>query len=80
MLDTALAKLTELTEQLVEKNSLIQAENMKLKTQYEELESSTANLKEDNESLQLEALEQEEKQADVLNKVNALLNRLQPAE
>lgn len=80
MLDAALNKLSQFTEQLIEKNTLTEQKNEQLQAQYDALQQSINSLKEENESLQLEALEQEEKQTAVIDKVNELLTRLQPAE
>ena len=77
MLEAALNKLSTLAEQLVEKNTLIQEENDTLKSQFSDLQGSVDNLKEENEALQLEALEQEEHQSATLSKINELLTRLQ---
>ncbi|MEW6996696.1 DUF904 domain-containing protein [Colwelliaceae bacterium BS250] len=77
MLEAALNKLSNLAEQLVEKNTLIQEENDTLKSKFSELEGSVDRLKEENEALQLEALEQEEHQSATLSKINELLTRLQ---
>ncbi|MDG1733065.1 MAG: DUF904 domain-containing protein [Thalassotalea sp.] len=80
MLDAALNKLSQFTEQLIEKNTLVEQKNEQLQTQYDDLQQTLNSLKEENESLQLEALEQEEKQTAVIDKVNELLTRLQPAQ
>lgn len=77
MLEAALNKLSNLAEQLVDKNTLIQQEHDTLKSQFSELEGAVNSLKEENEALLLEALEQEERQASTLSQINALLTRLQ---
>jgi len=77
MLDTALPKLEQLIEQLIEKNSTLNADVTRLNTQNEELASQVKQLEDDNENLQLDALEQEEKHASTLSKINSIVGRLE---
>ncbi len=77
MLDTALPKLEQLIEQLIEKNSALNENIIRLNSQNEELASQVKQLEDDNENLQLEALEQEEKHAGTLSKINAIVGRLE---
>ena len=77
MLETALPKLEQLIEQLLVKNQSLQQDVTRLTEQNEQLNNKFSSLTEENETLQLEALEQEEKHDSTLNKINALLGRLE---
>jgi len=77
MLDTALPKLEQLIEQLIVKNTALSQDVTRLSTQNEELASQVKQLEDDSEILQLEALEQEEKHASTLSKINAIVGRLE---
>jgi len=77
MLDTALPKLEQLIEQLIEKNTALTADVNRLNSQNETLENQVKQLEDDSENMQLEALEQEEKHASTLSKINAIVGRLE---
>ncbi len=77
MLETALPKLEQLIEQLLDKNQSLRQDVANINQQNEQLNTKLSELTDENEILQLEALEQEEKHASTLNKINALLGRLE---
>jgi len=77
MLDTALPKLEQLIDQLIEKNTALSADVTRLNSQNEELASQVKQLEDDSETMQLEALEQEEQHASTLSKINAIVGRLE---
>ena len=63
MINNALEQLSQLTEQLIDKNALLAKQYSDLESEHLELKNSIEGIKEENETLQLEALEQEEKQS-----------------
>jgi hypothetical protein len=73
MLENTLPQLEQLIEQIIEKNN-------HLKSQVAELEQQKSVLVEENEMLQLEALEGEEKQKQTSTVLTNLLNKLQSVE
>ncbi len=77
MLETALPKLEQLIEQLLVKNQSLQQDISSLNEQNEQLNAKFREVADENEILQLDALEQEEKHNTTLNKINALLGRLE---
>lgn len=77
MLETALPKLEQLIEQLLVKNQSLQQDIANLNEKNQQLSTDFKALSDENETLQLEALEQEEKHNSTLNKINALLGRLE---
>jgi|GEM_PF-319641 len=84
MLDTAFQKIEQLVDKLLEKNAALNAqidtltqEKEQLSQEKDQLSSQLSRLNDDSETLQLEALEQEEKQSELLVKVNALLGRIE---
>jgi len=77
MLNTALPKLEQLIEQLIEKNTALNADVTRLNSQNEELASQVKQLEDDSETMQLEALEQEEQHASTLSKINEIVGRLE---
>jgi cell division protein ZapB len=72
MLENTLPQLEQLIEQTIENNN-------QLKKQVGELQEQKDKLAEENELLQLEALENEEKQIQTATDLNRLLSRLQAA-
>ncbi|MDP2560408.1 DUF904 domain-containing protein [Psychrobium sp. 1_MG-2023] len=80
MLNSALPKLEQLIEQLIVKNSSLSQDLAQAASQNEELAQQVKQLEDDNETLQLEALEQEEKHAATLEKINAIVGRLEQEE
>jgi len=77
MLETALPKLEQHIEKLLEKNQSLQQDVASLNQQNEQLQSQLQLLSDESETLQLEALEQEEKHTTTLSKINTLLSRLE---
>jgi FtsZ-binding cell division protein ZapB len=73
MLENTLPQLEQLIEQLIEKNT-------SLKIEVSELKEQKLALADENEMLQLEALESEEKQRHAKGAVDNLLNKLQSAQ
>jgi len=73
MLENTLPQLEQLIEQIIEKNN-------HLKSQVAELEKQKLVLVEENEMLQLEALEGEEKQKQTSTVLANLLDKLQSVE
>lgn len=70
MLENTLPQLEKLIEDIIEKNSL-------LEKQVAELEKQKLALMEENETLQLDALEGEEKQKQTSDVLASLLDKLQ---
>lgn len=77
MSDSALPKLEQLIEQLIAKNASQNEEISRLVGQNEVLASQIKQLEDDNETLQLEALEQEESHSATISKINAIVGRLE---
>ena len=77
MLETALPKLEQLIEQLLVKNQSLHQDVAQMNEQQTLLNTKVQELTDENEILQLEALEQEEKHSSTLDKINALLGRLE---
>lgn len=73
MKENTLPQLEQLIEQIIAKNKL-------LKSQVAELELQKSMLVDENEMLQLEALEGEEKQKQTNNVLTSLLGKLQSVE
>jgi len=73
MLENTLPQLEQLIEQIIEKNK-------RLKSQVAELEQQKTILTDENEMLQLEALEGEEKQKQTNIVLTNLLDKLQSVE
>ena len=72
MLENTLPQLEQLIEDIIEKNN-------RLKSQVAELEQQKSVLIDENETLQLEALEGEEKQKQTNDVLTNLLGKLQSA-
>ncbi len=68
MLETTLSQLEQLVGELVEQNRVLSENNTALSTQL-------AQAKEENESLQLSLMEQEEKQTSTVSRIQALVQR-----
>ena len=77
MSDSALPKLEQLIEQLISKNASQNQETSRLAQQNETLAAQVKQLEEDNEMLQLEAIEQEERSNATIEKINAMVGRLE---
>ncbi len=73
MNNNTLQQLEQLIEQLIQRNNQLQADVSNLKEQ-------NSKLADDNELLQLEALENEEKQKDASTTLSGLLDKLQSAQ
>ena len=73
MLENTLPQLEQLIEQIIDKNN-------QLKSQVAELKLQKSVLVDENEMLQLEALEGEEKQKQTSNVLTSLLDKLQSVE
>jgi cell division protein ZapB len=73
MLENTLPQLEQLIEKIIDKNN-------KLKAQVSELELQKADLVDENETFQLEALESEEKQKQANMTLTSLLDKLQSVE
>ncbi|MFT7431992.1 MAG: cell division protein ZapB [Colwellia sp.] len=73
MIENTLPQLEQLIEQIIAKNKL-------LKSQVAELELQKSILVDENEMLQLEALEGEEKQKQTNSVLTSLLGKLQSVE
>ncbi|MBA6291366.1 DUF904 domain-containing protein [Colwellia sp. MB3u-70] len=73
MIENTLPQLEQLIEQIIAKNKL-------LKSQVAELELQKSTLVDENEMLQLEALEGEEKQKQTNSVLTSLLGKLQSVE
>lgn len=73
MLENTLPQLEQLIEKIIDKNN-------QLKSQVAELELQKSVLVDENEMLQLEALEGEEKQKQTSNVLTSLLDKLQSVE
>ena len=72
MLENTLPQLEQLIEDII-------AKNIQLKTQIAELEQTNTLLTDENETLQLEALDGEEKQKKTNDVLTNLLGKLQSA-
>ena len=72
MLENTLPQLEELIENII-------AKNIQLKSQVAELEQQKTTLIDENETLQLEALDGEEKQKQTNEALTSLLGKLQSA-
>lgn len=68
MLETTLSQLEQAVSQLLEQNQNLQGRCAALEAQLQQVQ-------EENDTLQLNALEQEEKQAATLNRLQSLLQR-----
>ena len=68
MLETTLSQLEQLVSELVEQNRQLTENNAQLTAQL-------AQAKEENESLQLNLMEQEEKQTSTVSRIQALVQR-----
>ena len=73
MNNNTLQQLEQLIDQLIQRNNQLQADVSNLKDQ-------NSKLADDNELLQLEALENEEKQKDASTSLSGLLDKLQSAQ
>ncbi|KGJ93835.1 hypothetical protein [Colwellia psychrerythraea] len=73
MLENTLPQLEQLIEDIIKKNN-------QLKSQVSELEQQKSVLMDENETLQLEALEGEEKQKQTSDVLTNLLGKLQSVE
>ena len=73
MLENTLPQLEQLIEKIIDKNN-------KLQTLVAELEQQKASLLDENETFQLEALENEEKQKQTNTALTSLLDKLQSVE
>ena len=73
MLENTLPQLEQLIEDIIAKNN-------QLKSQVAELEQQKSLLLDENETLQLEALDGEEKQKQTNNVLTGLLGKLQSVE
>jgi len=73
MLENTLPQLEQLIEKIIDKNN-------KLQTLVAELEQQKASLLDENETFQLEALENEEKQKQANTALTNLLDKLQSVE
>mgnify|MGYP005997114943 CR=1 FL=1 len=73
MNNNTLQQLEQLIDQLIQRNNQLQADVSNLKEQ-------NSKLADDNELLQLEALENEEKQKDASTTLTGLLDKLQSAQ
>ncbi|SJN30791.1 putative orphan protein [Pseudoalteromonas sp. JB197] len=73
MNNNTLQQLEQLIDQLIQRNNQLQADVSNLKEQ-------NSKLADDNELLQLEALENEEKQKDASTTLSGLLDKLQSAQ
>ena len=73
MLENTLPQLEQLIEQMIEKNN-------QLKKQITELEQQKSELADENEMLQLEALEGDEKQKHTSDAITSLLSKLQSVQ
>ena len=73
MNNTTLQQLEQLIDSLIERNNQLQTDVVTLKEQ-------NSKLSDDNELLQLEALENEEKQKDTSTTLSGLLDKLQSAQ
>jgi cell division protein ZapB len=73
MLENTLPQLEQLIEDIISKNN-------QLKSQVVELEQQKSLLIDENETLQLEALDGEEKQKQTNNVLTSLLGKLQSVE
>ena len=80
MLDAALPKLEQLIEQLITKNAALTQEIERLGQANAALSKTNEELSDNNETLQLEALELEEKHKATVDKIQALLGRLETAD
>lgn len=68
MLETTLSQLEQLVSELVEQNRVLTENNAQINAQL-------AQAKEENESLQLTLMEQEEKQTSTVSRIQALVQR-----
>jgi hypothetical protein len=73
MLENTLPQLEQLIEKIIDKNNQLQ-------TLVAELEQQKASLLDENETFQLEALENEEKQKQTNTALTSLLDKLQSVE
>ncbi|WP_409424023.1 DUF904 domain-containing protein [Pseudoalteromonas sp. RW-H-Ap-1] len=73
MNNTTLQQLEQLIDQLITRNNQLQ-------TDITELKEQNSKLLDENELLQLEALENEEKQKDASTTLSSLLDKLQSAQ
>lgn len=77
MIDAVLPKLTQHIEALIEKNKALSEALANAQTEKNELAEKITQLTDENETLQLEILEQEEKQSDTVKAMASLLTRLE---
>jgi len=80
MSDSSLPKLAQLIEQLIEKNTAHSQEILRLTGENETLVAQVKQLEDDNEILQMEALEYEETNVATLEKINSMVSRLEQQE
>ncbi|MGB1237905.1 MAG: hypothetical protein ACPG4U_06810 [Pseudomonadales bacterium] len=77
MLDEALLKLEQVIDQLIDKNQVLGEQLEQLTAERNQLSQKLQHLEEDNENLQLEGIEQEDKQQQTLVRIQSMLERVQ---
>lgn len=77
MLDDALLKLEQVIDQLIEKNEALTAQVTQLSEERAQLSAKLQQLEEDNETLQIEGIEQEDKQQQTVDRIQKMLQRIE---
>jgi cell division protein ZapB len=80
MLENTLPQLEQLIEKIIEKNNKLTAMVAELEQKNVALEQQKLELLDENETFQLEVLENEEKQKQANSTLSNLLNKLQSVE
>ena len=80
MNNETLSQLEQLIDKLINRNSELESEVKSLKEQTAKLLDENSKLLDENETLQLEVLENEEKQKDTSSTLTGLLEKLQSVQ
>lgn len=76
MLNASLQQLEDLVSGLVQRNQELHAEQQRLQQACASLEGELARVKDENDTLQLSLLEQEEQHGDTVARIQALVGRV----
>ncbi|MEH6446705.1 MAG: hypothetical protein V7784_22650 [Oceanospirillaceae bacterium] len=80
MLNTALLKLEQVIDQMIEQNKMLTADVERVTQERDQLSKTLQQLETDNETLLLDGIDQEEKQEQTLGRIKAMLNRFDQSE
>jgi FtsZ-binding cell division protein ZapB len=80
MLNTALLKLEQVIDQMIEQNKMLTADVERVTQERDQLSKTLQQLETDNETLLLDGIDQEEKQEQTLDRIKAMLNRFDHCE